>query len=389
MNYKRIFLVVLDSAGIGELPDADQYGDSGSNTFRALWNSGGLHVPHMAGLGLFHIDGMDYAPGVEQPSGCYGRLAEASKGKDTTTGHWEIAGVLSKQPLPTYPDGFPPEVLEPFRQATDREILCNRPASGTQVLLDYGPRQKETGGWIVYTSADSVFQLAANEAWIPLEELYRACETARSILTGEHGVGRVIARPYVGEYPRYTRTTNRHDYSLEPPGFTMLDGLAEQGYDVIGIGKIGDIFAGRGVRDSRRTTGNGDGMEQTSALQKEAFHGLAFVNLVDFDMLYGHRNDVEGYTAAMNEFDRWLGGFLAEMAAEDLLLITADHGCDPSTESTDHSREYTPLLAYSPRMKQGCNLGTRATFADIAATVTANFGVDFAVGSSFLPQLLG
>ena len=384
MKAKRVFLIVLDSAGIGELPDAAEYGDAGSNTFKALWDSGRLQVPNMQELGLFNIDGMEYGPSVADPKGCFARLAEKSKGKDTTIGHWEIAGVVSGKPLPTYPDGFPQELLDEYSARTGRGILCNKPYSGTEVLKEYGPRQKETGKLIVYTSADSVFQVAAHEEWIPLEELYRNCEIAREMLQGEHGVGRVIARPYVGEYPDYTRTSNRHDYSIAPPKKTMCDYLSEAGYDVIGIGKIFDIFAGRGIMESTRTKNNDDGMEKTAALLEKNFHGLAFINLVDFDMVYGHRNNVPGYTDAMNTFDRWLGTFLPKLREDDVLMITADHGCDPSTPSTDHSREYIPLLMAGKGLKQGVNLGTRRTFSDIAATVLEILGAGGqADGSSF------
>jgi len=388
MKAKRVFLIVLDSAGIGELPDAAEYGDAGSNTFKALWDSGRLQVPNMQRLGLFNIDGMEYGPTVAEPEGCFARLAERSKGKDTTIGHWEIAGVVSEKPLPTYPDGFPPEVLDEYSARTGRGILCNMPYSGTEVLKAYGPKQKETGDLIVYTSADSVFQVAAHEEWIPLEELYRDCEIAREMLQGEHGVGRVIARPYVGEYPDYTRTSNRHDYSIAPPKKTMCDYLSETGYDVIGIGKIFDIFAGRGITDATRTKNNDDGMEKTAALLEKDFHGLAFINLVDFDMVYGHRNNVPGYTDAMNDFDKWLGEFLPKLREDDVLMITADHGCDPSTPSTDHSREHIPLLMSGRGLKKGVNMGTRSAFSDIAATVLGILGADGQVdGSSFSDAL--
>jgi len=375
MDIRRIFLIVLDSAGIGELPDAAEYGDAGSNTFRSLWNSGELSVPHMAGLGLYNIPGMEYGSPAVSPAGCFARLAERSKGKDTTIGHWEIAGHISLRPLPTYPQGFPPSVIGEYERLTGRKALCNKPYSGTAVIRDYGPLQKETGGLIVYTSADSVFQVAANEDWIPLEELYHCCQLARDMLQGEHGVGRVIARPYVGEFPSYTRTANRHDYSLKPPVPTMCDHVMAAGLDTLGVGKIFDIFAGSGISETWRTTGNQDGMEKTMALLEKDFHGLAFVNLVDFDMLYGHRNDVEGYTRAMNEFDAWLGGFLPRLGEGDLLMITADHGCDPAASGTDHSREYAPLLVYGGGGRPGVNLGERDSFADIAATVLDILGV--------------
>lgn len=391
MSIKRVFIVVLDSAGVGELPDAAEYGDVGSNTFRSLWESGKLEIPNMKKMGFYNMDGMDYATKEAAPTGSFARLAEKSKGKDTTIGHWEIAGIVSEKPMPTYPDGFPQDLLDEFSKKTGRGVLCNKPYSGTDVIRDFGPEQKETGSWIVYTSADSVFQVAANEDWIPLEELYKACEIAREMLKGEHGVGRVIARPYVGEYPDYKRTSNRHDYSMLPPTDTMCDVLARGGVDTIGIGKIYDIFAGKGVQQTQRTTSNADGMEKTTQLLDKDFTGLAFVNLVDFDMVYGHRNDVAGYTNAMNEFDKWLGGFVAQMKEDDLLMITADHGCDPATPSTDHSREYVPLLVYGKQAKAGVNLGTRNTFADIAATVVDLFDQPKGEvkGTSFKNEILG
>jgi len=375
MSIKRVFLIVLDSAGIGEMPDAADYGDKGSNTFKTLFGSGKLSVPNLEKLGLYNIDGMEYKSSFDKPEGCFARLSEESKGKDTTVGHWEIAGIVSPRPLPTYPNGFPEELLEEFSRRTGRGILCNLPYSGTEVLKDYGPRQKETGNLIVYTSADSVFQIAANEEWIPLAEIYRYCEIAREMLKGEHGVGRVIARPYVGEYPNYTRTANRHDYAIEPPGETMCDILTNSGLDTIGVGKIYDIFSGKGIQKSIRTKNNAEGMEQTEKLLLEDFCGLAFVNLVDFDMVYGHRNNISGYTDAMNAFDVWLGNFLPQLEEDDLLLITADHGCDPGAPGTDHSREYIPLLIYGKSVKHGVNLGTRSSFADIAATVLDIFNV--------------
>jgi phosphopentomutase len=396
MDIKRVFLIVLDSAGIGALPDAAEYGDAGSNTFKALYDGGALRAPNLASLGLFEINGMEYAktnPGSsaseERPIGCFARLAEKSKGKDTTIGHWEIAGVVSEKPLPTYPEGFPDDLLAEFSRLTGRGVLCNKPYSGTDVIRDYGRLQKESGDLIVYTSADSVFQIAANEDWIPLEELYRYCEIARNLLQGEHGVGRVIARPFTGEYPNYVRTANRHDYSLAPPRATMCNLLSDAGLDMIGVGKINDIFAGSGITYSQRTKGNDDGMNQTMRLLDRAFHGLAFVNLVDFDMMYGHRNDVPGYTEAMNRFDDWLGGFLPKLLESDLLMITADHGCDPATPSTDHSREYVPLLVYGKGINSGVNLGDRDTFADIATTILDIFDLSGKTdGRSFKSELV-
>lgn len=387
---KRVFLIVLDSVGVGALPDAGVYGDAGSNTLAAAAKGRDFSLPNLASLGLFNIDSVGCGTPVPAPMGAYGRLGERSAGKDTTTGHWEIGGIISEKPMPTYPKGFPQEVIAEFSRRTGREVLCNQPYSGTQLLLDYGEEHEKTGALIVYTSADSVFQIAAHEEIVPLAELYRCCEIARDLLQGEHGVGRVIARPFVGAYPNYTRTSNRHDYSLIPPAPTVLDVVAQAGLATIGVGKIGDIFAGKGVGRSIRTQNNAQGMETTLSLATEEFHGLCFVNLVDFDMLYGHRNDVEGYAAALTAFDRELGKLLPLLGEEDLLLITADHGCDPSTPSTDHSREYVPLLLYKKGLPGGVNLGTRPTFADIAATVLDFLAVPkphTMPGESLLPLL--
>ncbi len=391
MDHKRrVFLIVLDSVGIGEMPDSAQYGDEGSNTLAACTRSDKLDIPNLRQLGIFNIQGVGCGTPVEHPTGAVARLAEASKGKDTTIGHWEISGVISPKPLPTYPDGFPMELLEEFSRRTGRGWLCNKPYSGTQLLTDYGREHVETGKLIVYTSADSVFQIAAHEDVVPVPELYRCCEIARELLCGEHGVGRVIARPFVGTYPDYTRTPNRHDYSLQPPGDTVLDAIKAAGLDCIGVGKINDIFAGRGITEFVRTKSNADGMEKTFGYAQKDFHGLCFVNLVDFDMVYGHRNDVEGYAGALTQFDRQLGQLLPMLREDDLLIITADHGCDPSTPSTDHSREHVPMVAWSKGIKAGANLGTRDTYAHIAATVADYLGVkgNFS-GSSFLPDILG
>ena len=378
---KRVFLIVLDSVGIGEMPDAKEYGDEGSNTVRAASYSPFFSMPNMAQLGCFLIDGVEVregsVPKIESPTGSFARLAERSRGKDTTTGHWEIAGLISKRPLPTYPQGFPSEVIEEFERRTGKQVLCNRPYSGTEVIRDYGKEQMETGGLIVYTSADSVFQIAAHEDIIPVEELYHDCEIARELLVGEYAVGRVIARPFAGSPEEgFVRTTRRHDYSMTPPGRTMLNQLEDHGFKTIGVGKINDIFAGSGIGEFVRTTGNLDGMKKTLQYQKKEFEGLVFVNLVDFDMLYGHRNDVDGYAKALTEFDQWLPDFLAGMKEEDLLMITADHGCDPSTPSTDHSREYVPLIMKGKGIRPGKNYGTRESFADIAATIQAYFGLE-------------
>lgn len=385
---KRIFLIVLDSVGIGELPDADDYGDEGSNTLAAAAASPYFHMPNMAQLGLFRIDGVSCGQRAEPPRGAVARLAERSKGKDTTIGHWEIAGIVSEKPLPTFPYGFPQELLEEFSRKTGRGVLCNRPYSGTEVIRDYGKEHIETGKLIVYTSADSVFQVAAHENVVPLDKLYEICRTARKLCVGPYGVGRVIARPFDGEYP-FSRTPRRHDYSLDPPAETMLDALTENGFQVYSVGKIVDIFAGRGITEAVRTAGNAEGIERTLEMMERPFEGLCFTNLVDYDMLYGHRNDVDGYAKALSYFDSMLPDIVSRLKEEDILMITADHGCDPSTPSTDHSREYVPLVMAGDRVRAGMNLGTRGCFSDIAATVTDYFGVKANVcGESFLEQLL-
>ena len=386
---KRVFLMVLDSVGIGEMPDAAQYGDAGSNTLAAASTSSYFSMPNMQKLGLFNIDGVECRPAVDHPSAAFARMTEVSKGKDTTIGHWEIAGIASPKPLPTYPDGFPKELLDVFSSQTGRKVLCNKPYSGTEVIKDYGKEHVETGALIVYTSADSVFQIAAHESVVPVEELYRYCQIARKLLTGEHSVGRVIARPFTGEYPHYTRTTNRHDFSLLPPSTTMLDQLSDNGFDVVAIGKIYDIFAGRGITEAIRTGGNDEGIARTIEWTKRDFNGLCFINLVDFDMLYGHRNDVEGYAKGLTTVDQAIPEILAGLREDDLLMITADHGCDPSTPSTDHSREYTPWVIAGPKVKSGGNLGTLPTFADIGATILDYFGVKSEItGTSRLHEIL-
>lgn len=376
---KRIFLIVLDSVGIGEAPDAAAYGDQGSHTLRACWNTGKLDLPNLTRLGLFNIEGIGCGKPDPNPIGSYAKMREASAGKDTTTGHWEIGGLISKTPMPTYPHGFPPELIEAYSKATGRPILCNQPYSGTQVIHDYGREQMEKGALIVYTSADSVFQVAAHEQVVPMEELYQDCLIARKMLVGEHGVGRVIARPFEGTWPNFTRTSRRHDFSLLPPKDTVLDALQAAGLDTIGVGKIQDIFAGKGITSFVRTVSNQDGMDKTMGYADQPFHGLCFVNLVDFDMVYGHRNNVEGYTQALNAFDLWLGNFLPKLGQEDGLMITADHGCDPSTPSTDHSREYTPWLIYGPGLRRGVDFGTLPTFGDIGATVAGLLGVEASI----------
>lgn len=380
---KRVFIIVLDSMGIGELPDAHLWHDEGSNTLGAIRNHPNFNCPNLTKLGLFNIEGV--GGGIANPAASFARMAEKSMGKDTTIGHWEIAGIISPKPLPTYPNGFPKEVIEEFERQTGRKTLCNKPYSGTEVIKDYGEEHMKTGALIVYTSADSVFQIAAHEDVVPVDELYEYCRIARRILQGEHGVGRVIARPFNGEYP-FTRTTRRHDFSLDPPATTMCDLIKKAGLASISVGKIFDIFAGRGLTESNPMKGNADGMRITLEKQKEDFCGLEFTNLVDFDMLYGHRNDVAGYAKAMTEFDVSLGTFMENMQDDDVLIITADHGCDPSTPSTDHSREYTPMLIYGKNIKNGVDLGTRKSFADISVTVLEYLGVDQegTCGESFL-----
>ena len=387
---KRIFLIVLDSCGVGAAPDSEQFGDIGVNTLRSCAASPRFSMPHLIEAGLGNLDGIDYLPKTDHPTAALARLQEASMGKDTTIGHWEIAGIVSPSPLPTYPQGFPREVLEEFERQTGRGVLCNLPYSGTDVIRDYGEEQKKTGKWIVYTSADSVFQVAANENWIPLEELYDACRKARAILRGKHGVGRVIARPYVGETPSdFRRTANRHDFSLEPPKQTMLDAIKAAGLDTLAVGKIYDIFAGQGTTEHVFNKSNADGMAHTDDYAARDFHGLCFVNLVDFDMQYGHRRDVDGYANALTEFDTWLGQFLPKLGDEDLVMITADHGCDPAyTATTDHTREYVPLVVLGKQVKP-VNLGTRKSFADIAATVTELLNVPYETpGKSFAREIL-
>ena len=387
---KRIFLIVLDSFGIGAMPDSESFGDVGVNTLASCATSAELKIPNMIAAGLGNIDGVTCLPKVDAPSGAHARLTEKSMGKDTTIGHWEIAGIVSPEPLPTYPQGFPAEVLEAFEAATGRGCLCNLPYSGTDVIRDYGEEQMKTGKWIVYTSADSVFQVAANEEIIPLEELYDACHKARNILRGKHGVGRVIARPFVGNAAdNFKRTSNRHDYSLEPATETMLDAIKAAGKASIGVGKIHDIFAGIGTTEHVYNTSNLNGMEHATNYAKQDFEGLCFVNLVDFDMVFGHRRNIDGYAKALSEFDNWLGEFVETLGDEDLVMVTADHGCDPgSTATTDHTREYVPLLILGKGVKN-VNLGTRESFADIAATVTELLGVQFTTpGKSFAKDIL-
>ena len=386
---KRVFLFVLDSCGAGELPDAHKFGDYNVNTLRSCATSDKLHIPHMLAGGLGNIDGLDFLGPAAEPKGAYGKLAEASMGKDTTIGHWEIAGIISPEPMPTYPNGFPEEVLKPFREQTGRGVLANAPWSGTAVIDKYGDEHVKTGDLIVYTSADSVFQIAAHEQVVPLEELYEDCRIARRILQGKHGVGRVIARPFIGTSGNYTRTSNRHDFSLEPPQDTMLDAVKAAGLDSIAVGKIFDIFAGRGTTEHIYTKGNTDGLAKTLTYADKDFHGLCFINLVDFDMLYGHRRDIDGYARALSEFDAWLPGFMAKLGDDDIVMITADHGCDPAyLATTDHTREYIPLIALGKQIKPG-NFGVRPCFADIAATVCDILDVKLETqGESFKDKIL-
>lgn len=376
MINRRVFLIVLDSYGIGNAPDSSDFGDEGSNTLKTISQSKDYDTPNMKKIGLFNIDGVDYGKKEQSPVGAYGRLVELSKGKDTTIGHWEIAGIVSEIPLPTFPEGFPEEILEPFRKATGRNVICNKPYSGTDVIRDYGKEHVESGDLIVYTSADSVFQIAAHEDVVPVEELYRYCEEARKILTGPYGVGRVIARPFVGQAPDFQRTANRHDFSLVPPKDTMLDALISEGYETYGIGKIYDIFAGKGIQHTQRIQNNEDGMEKTIKMLDRDFRGICFVNLVDFDMKYGHRNDIDGYARAASVFDKQLEVFMEKMDDRDILMITADHGCDPGFPGTDHSRECVPFLIYGKDVKENVNLGTQKSFADIAATILDIFEVE-------------
>ena len=383
---KRVFLIVLDSFGIGAEPDAADFGDVGTHTLRSVSKGQGFCADNLKQAGLANIDGQEFLGPVAAPTAAYARLRERSRGKDTTIGHWELAGVISEKAMPTYPDGFPQDVLDAFTAATGRGVLCNKPYSGTEVIKDYGEEHVKTGKLIVYTSADSVFQIAAHEDVVPLEELYEDCRKARAILQGEHGVGRVIARPFEGEWP-FHRTTNRHDFSLIPPR-TMLNAISEAGLDTISVGKINDIFAASGVTESNPTHGNTHGLEVTMGMADREFHGLCFVNLVDFDMLYGHRQDPDGYAKAIAEFDRWLPKFLEKMGPDDVVLLTADHGCDPSDNSTDHTREYVPLLVLGEQIKP-VNLGTRSTFADVAATVCQMLQVPYETeGQSFSAEIL-
>ena len=387
MSFKRVIWVVLDSVGVGEMPDAAQYGDAGSDTLGHIAQSRKLHLDNLCRLGLGNIRPLDRLPPDPAPQGAYGKCALASPGKDTTTGHWEMAGIHLAKPFPVYPHGFPPEVMDEFERRIGRATLGNKAASGTEIIQELGEEHVRTGSPIVYTSADSVFQVAAHEEVIPLFELYKICDTAREILRGKHEVGRVIARPFIGSPGSFTRTTNRHDYAVPPPKGMLLDRLAERHVEVFGIGKIFDVYLGRGIRDYETTKSNADGMEKTLQAMDSLAAGMIFTNLVDFDQLYGHRNDVEGYARALEAVDGWIPSLEARLRPDDLAILTADHGCDPTTKSTDHSREYVPLLVFGKNVKAAVDLGTRQTLSDIGQTVAENFGTTIVAGESFLSRI--
>src|SRR5215470_13785507 len=388
-KFERVIWVVLDSVGIGPLPDAAEYGDVGRNTLGHLAESRRLNIPNLARLGLGNITPLAHVPPVISPRASFGKGATHSPGKDTTTGHWEMAGIWLDQAFPVYPQGFPPEIMEPFEAQLGRKTIGNKPASGTEIIKELGEEHVRTGKPIVYTSGDSVFQIAAHEEVIPLAELYRMCEIARKLLDGKHRVGRVIARPFEGEPGNFKRTSRRHDYAVDPPRPMLMDVLAEKKVAVFGVGKIHDIYNGRGVDDYATTKSNTDGMDKLTASLRERPGGLIFCNLVDFDMLYGHRKDMEGFARSLEEFDAQLTPYLKLLGDTDLLMITADHGCDPDPrwETTDHSREYVPILAYAGGQKKGVNLGTRATLADMGQTIAENFDGAIPHGESFLAQL--
>lgn len=388
MDFSRIIWIVLDSVGVGEMPDAAAYGDVGSDTIGNIVRKRGLNVPNLLAMGLGNLKPVDGLRPAARPSAAFGRCALASPGKDTTTGHWEMAGIHLEKPFPLYPNGFPREIMDEFERRIGRSTLGNKPASGTEIIKELGVEHMRSGAPIIYTSADSVFQIAAHEEVIPLWELYKICETAREILRGPHEVGRVIARPFLGEPGNFKRTENRKDFAVPPPRGMLLDQLDRQNVFVYSVGKIFDVFIGRGIRDHVKTKNNADGMHKTAEALDEVPEGLIFTNLVDFDQNYGHRNDVEGYARAIEEFDAWLPSFTERLNPSDLLIITADHGCDPTTPSTDHSREFVPLLAWCPSRKGGADLGTRATLSDIGQTVADNFGAKISKGSSFLSSIV-
>jgi len=388
MSFRRVIWIVLDSVGIGEMPDAAKYNDVGSDTLGNIARQRQLNLPNFCELGLANIKPLTGLAPAAEPAGAYGKCALASPGKDTTTGHWEMVGIHLEKPFPLFPHGFPREVLDEFERRIGRHAIGNKAASGTEIIKELGEEHMRTGSPIVYTSADSVFQVAAHEDVIPLFELYKICETAREILRGPYEVGRVIARPFIGEPGSFTRTPNRHDYAVPPPKGMLLDQLAQRGMDVYSIGKIFDVFLGRGIREYVKTKSNTDGLTKILDAMNEVDRGMIFVNLVDFDQQYGHRNDVEGYARALEEVDRWLPEFNAKLRLDDLAIFTADHGCDPTTPSTDHSREYVPLLAYGPSVKHNVNLGTRDSLSDIGQTVAETFSAQIVVGRSFLSQIM-
>jgi phosphopentomutase len=390
-NFERVIWIVLDSVGIGELPDARDYGDVGRNTLGHIAESRPLGLPNLLRLGLGNIAPLKHLAPADSPIGAYGKGATHSPGKDTTTGHWEMAGVWLDQAFPVYPHGFPHDLIAEFEKLIGRGTLGNKPASGTEIIKELGEEHVRTCKPIVYTSGDSVFQIAAHEDVIPIAELYRMCEVARKLLDGPNRVGRVIARPFAGTAGNFKRTTRRHDYAVDPPKPMLLDVLVERSVPVLGIGKIHDIYNGRGVEKYVTTTGNADGMAKIAEALRERKSGLIFCNLVDFDMLYGHRKDVEGFAESLEEFDRMLGPLLALLHATDLLMITADHGCDPDPRwpTTDHSREFVPILVYSPTIRAGVSLGVRSTLADMGQTVAENFGGKIPQGKSFLEELGG
>jgi phosphopentomutase len=387
MPFQRVIWIVLDSVGIGEMPDAEAYGDRGSDTLGNIARRRRLRLPNLCRLGLANIKTLAGLEPSAEPQAAFGRCALASPGKDTTTGHWEMAGIHLDKPFPLFPRGFPPAIIDEFERRIGRSVLGNKAASGTEIIEELGEEHMRTGSPIVYTSADSVFQIAAHEEVITLFELYKMCETARELLRGSYEVGRVIARPFLGSPGAFTRTSNRHDYAVPPPRGMLLDQLAARDVEIFSVGKIFDVFLGRGIRDHEKIKSNADGMAKTLAAMDSLERGLIFVNLVDFDMLYGHRNDVEGYARALEEVDAWLPSFEAKLALDDLAILTADHGCDPTTPSTDHSREYVPLLAYGPNARHGVDLGLRRTLSDIGQTVAANFGTSIPKGKSFLAEI--
>jgi phosphopentomutase len=386
--FPRVIWIVLDSVGIGEMPDAAAYGDAGSDTLGNIARRRTLDLPNLAKLGLGNIKPLPNVDPVERPSAAFGRCALASPGKDTTTGHWEMVGIHLIKPFPLYPRGFPPEIMDEFERRIGRGTLGNYAASGTEIIQALGEEHMRTGKPIVYTSADSVFQVAAHEEVIPLWELYKICETAREILRGPFEVGRVIARPFIGKPGSFTRTPNRHDYAVPPPQGMLLDQLEAKQVRVFGVGKIFDVFLGHGIQDHEKTSDNADGMAKILGALEELGRSLIFANLVDFDQLYGHRNDVEGYARALEQFDAWLPSLYNKLSGDDLLILTADHGCDPTTPSTDHSREYVPLIAYRPRKQEGVDLGLRQTLSDIGQTVAENFGTKISKGTSFLREIM-